>query len=85
MHRQQYKDHTGSLHPLNFFKADEYAFQCSPEVTPSYIFKYPESYTEYKRPPVLPLTYERTTKTPYMPEFAFPGIYAPGNCIAYKR
>ncbi|XP_015518448.1 ciliary microtubule inner protein 2C-like [Neodiprion pinetum] len=85
MHRQQYKDHTGSLHPLSFFKADEYPFQCSPTLVPTYFSKHPETYTEYKRPPVLPLTFERATKTPYMPEFAFPGIYSPGNCIAYKR
>lgn len=33
MHRDQYKDHTGQRHPLNYFKNSEYKFQCPPDPT----------------------------------------------------
>ncbi|XP_015589304.2 uncharacterized protein LOC107264965 [Cephus cinctus] len=85
MHRQQYKDHTRKLHPLDFFRSNEYSYQCAPSLLPSYLFKYPQTYIEYKLPSVLPLTYEKRMNTPFIPDLAFPGIYNSGSCIAYKR
>ncbi|KAG7202964.1 hypothetical protein KM043_010101 [Ampulex compressa] len=85
VHRNQYKDHTGSLHPLAFFRPDNYKYQCAPGTTFSYFSKYPEYYTEYKVPPVLPLTYSRKKQTPYIPDLSLSGVYSPYGCIAYKR
>lgn len=28
MHRDQYKDHTGTLHPLDYFKSSTYMYHC---------------------------------------------------------
>ncbi|XP_076619069.1 uncharacterized protein LOC143340707 [Colletes latitarsis] len=85
IHRKQYKDHTGSLHPLSFFKPDRYKYQCSPGMTSSYFSKYPSNYVDYKVPPVLPLTYERRKQTPYIPDLSLIGIYNKSSCTAYKR
>ncbi|XP_076298279.1 uncharacterized protein LOC143217649 [Lasioglossum baleicum] len=85
IHRSQYKDHTGSRHPLKFFKADQYKYQCAPGATTSYFSKYPHNYIEYKIPPVLPLTYQRRRHTPYLPNLSLSGIYSESSCVAYKR
>ncbi|KAL2728500.1 protein FAM166C-like [Vespula squamosa] len=84
-HRDQYKDHTSKLHALEFFKADKYKYQCASALMPSYLKKYPTSYTKYKLPSVLPLTYERKIETPCIPDLVLSGIYDRSNCIAYKR
>ncbi|XP_015433878.1 PREDICTED: uncharacterized protein LOC107189776 [Dufourea novaeangliae] len=85
IHRNQYKDRTGSLHPLSFFKADHYKYQCAPGMTNSYLSKYPQSYITYKIPSVLPLTTERRKQTPCIPNLSLTGVYTRSNCIAYKR
>lgn len=33
MHREFYKDHTGKLHPVDYFKTAEYLYQCPPDPT----------------------------------------------------
>ncbi|XP_076666342.1 uncharacterized protein LOC143367952 [Andrena cerasifolii] len=83
--RIQYKDRTGTLHPLAFFKPDEYKYQCAPGMTASYFTKYPQNFVEYKIPAVLPLTYERQKQTPYIPQLSLFGIYNQSGCVAYKR
>ncbi|CAK9799008.1 hypothetical protein ANTPLA_LOCUS1867 [Anthophora plagiata] len=85
IHRNQYKDRTGSVHPLAYFKPDSYNYQCAPGMTVSYLTKYPQHYIEYKIPTVLPLTYERRKQTPYIPDLSLIGIYNETSCIAYKR
>ncbi|XP_076225584.1 uncharacterized protein LOC143174739 [Nomia melanderi] len=85
IHRSQYKDHTGTLHPLSFFKSDEYKYQCAAGMTTSYFSKYPQNYVEYKTPPVLPLTYQRRRQTPYIPHSSLTGVYNQSSCFAYKR
>lgn len=85
LHRSQYKDRTNTLHPLAFFKANEYDYQCAPGMTVSYLSKYPQNYIDYKIPMVLPLTYERRKQTPYIPDLSLTGIYTQTGCIAYKR
>ncbi|KAK9302835.1 hypothetical protein QLX08_005322 [Tetragonisca angustula] len=85
IHRSQYKDRTGSFHPLAFFKPDSYMYQNAPGMTESYVLKYPTSYIKHKIPIVLPLTYERRKQTPYIPDFSLSGIYNKSSCIAYKR
>ncbi|PBC27423.1 ciliary microtubule inner protein 2C-like [Apis cerana] len=85
LQRSTYKDRTGTFHPLVFFTADEYEYQCAPGMTLSYIFKYPMNYIEYKIPTVLPLTYERRKQTPYIPDLSLTGLYGKKGCIAYKR
>ncbi|XP_076235063.1 ciliary microtubule inner protein 2C-like [Calliopsis andreniformis] len=85
MHRSQYKDRTNTIHPLAFFKIDEYEYQCAPGMTTSYFTKYPQNYVDYKIPIVVPLTYERRKQTPYIPDLSLVGIYNKTGCIAYKR
>ncbi|XP_076159985.1 uncharacterized protein LOC143143033 [Ptiloglossa arizonensis] len=85
IHRNQYKDYTGSLHPLEFFKPDRYKYESAPGITSSYLSKYPSNYVEYKKPQVLPLTYERRKQTPYIPDLSLAGVYSKSGCIAYKR
>ncbi|XP_033337531.2 uncharacterized protein LOC117226873 [Megalopta genalis] len=85
VHRNQYKDHTGSRHPLQYFKADRYKYQCAPGATTSYFSKYPTNYIEYKIPPTVPLTYQRKMRTPYIPNLSLTGIYNERGCVAYKR
>ncbi|KAJ8925983.1 hypothetical protein NQ315_009838 [Exocentrus adspersus] len=83
-HRDQYRDTTGTLHPLDYFKRDDYSFQCPTDPTSQYI-KYPERSTRYKHPLTLPITLERTLKTPLLPDRALTGVYSPSSDIAYKR
>ncbi|XP_033316708.1 protein FAM166C-like [Bombus bifarius] len=85
IHRSQYKDRTGSFHPLTFFKPDTYMYQCAPGMTTSYFLKYPTNYVKHKMPIVLPLTYERRMQTSYIPDLSLSGIYNKSSCIAYKR
>ncbi|KAI4486897.1 hypothetical protein M0802_012216 [Mischocyttarus mexicanus] len=85
IHRDQYKDRSSSLHPLKFFEMDKYKYQCSSALIPSYFTKYPTSYTKYKSPAILPLTYERKIDTPCIPDLVLSGIYDRSNCITYKR
>lgn len=33
MHREQYRDHSGRLHPLDYFKRADYNYQCPPDPT----------------------------------------------------
>ncbi|XP_014597845.1 PREDICTED: uncharacterized protein LOC106783647 [Polistes canadensis] len=85
VHRDQYKDRSSNLHPLEFFKTDKYKYQCAPALISSYFTKYPTSYTKYKTPAILPLTYERKKEIPCIPDLVLSGIYDRSNCIAYKR
>nr|XP_012144346.1 PREDICTED: uncharacterized protein LOC105662934 [Megachile rotundata] len=85
LHRSQYKDRTGTFHPLTYFKSTDYEYQCAPGMTTSYIGKYPQNYISYKTPIVLPLTYSRRTKIPVIPDLSLTGIYDKKSCIAYKR
>lgn len=47
--------------------------------------KFPQYYTKYKDPPVLPLTLDRSYRAPYLPERALTGRYAPSSDSSYKR
>ncbi|KOC62440.1 hypothetical protein WH47_05430 [Habropoda laboriosa] len=85
IYRNQYKDRTGSSHPLAFYKPDNYDYQCAPGMTTSYFSKYPQDYIEYKIPTVLPLTYGRRKQIPYIPDLSLVGIYNEASCSAYKR
>ncbi|KAK9720037.1 hypothetical protein QE152_g22342 [Popillia japonica] len=84
IHRDQYKDHTGQRHPLNYFKRAEYKFQCPPDPTSTYL-KFPQYYTKYRTPPVLPVTLHRTNRMPSLPERALTGRFSPYSDISYKR
>ncbi|XP_030759793.1 UPF0573 protein C2orf70-like [Sitophilus oryzae] len=74
MHREQYKDYTGSLHPLDYFKSADYLYQCPKDPTSVYM-KYPVYYTKYKDPLVFPLSYGRTKRLPPLPGRALTGVY----------
>ncbi|GLH13707.1 Uncharacterized protein GBIM_18226, partial [Gryllus bimaculatus] len=50
--RDQYKDNTGKLHPLDYFQDSEIIWQCPPNMTTAYI-KQPVCYPRYLKPPVL--------------------------------
>ncbi|XP_050510884.1 uncharacterized protein LOC126887416 [Diabrotica virgifera virgifera] len=84
LHRDQYKDTSGSLHPLNYFKKADYLYQCPSDPTSAYM-KHPEYYVKYRQPIVLPLTLERSLKTPMLPERALTGRYNTSSDISYKR
>ncbi|KAJ3648675.1 hypothetical protein Zmor_020460 [Zophobas morio] len=84
LHRDQYKDQMGRLHPLDYFKTTDYNYQCAPDPTTTYIHS-PHSYVKYKNPIVLPLTMERSYKSPLLPERALTGRYDPSSDIQYKR
>ncbi|KAJ8935428.1 hypothetical protein NQ314_012848 [Rhamnusium bicolor] len=47
--------------------------------------KYPDYHVKYKQPISLPLTLERSLRTPSLPERALTGVYSPGSDRAYKR
>ncbi|CAG9820944.1 unnamed protein product [Phaedon cochleariae] len=47
--------------------------------------KYPDYHVKYKQPIVLPLSLERSLKTPLLPDRALTGVYNPSSDIAYKR
>lgn len=38
MHRDQYKDHTGTLHPLDYFKSSAYMYHCPDNPTKYFKF-----------------------------------------------
>ncbi|RZC39425.1 hypothetical protein BDFB_004687 [Asbolus verrucosus] len=84
LHRDQYKDQMGRLHPLDYFKTTDYNFQCAPDPTSKYL-KSPQFYVKYKSPQVLPLTLERSYRSPLLPERALTGRYNPCSDITYKR
>ncbi|XP_018566919.1 UPF0573 protein C2orf70 homolog B-like [Anoplophora glabripennis] len=84
LHRDQYKDYSGTLHPLDYFKSDEYSYQCPTDPTSQYI-KCPEYFSKYKHPLTLPITLERSLRTPSLPNRALTGVYSPTSDIAYKR
>ncbi|XP_044740047.1 protein FAM166C-like [Chrysoperla carnea] len=67
LHREYYKDRLGHKHPLEFFKSDDYAYQCAPNMTDVYL-KSPSAYVKYKYPPTVPLTYGRGVRIPNLPE-----------------
>lgn len=101
MHRDQYKDHAGRVHPLIYFKSGEFRFQCPGDPTRylnsnlilnrinNTIFrtylKFPETYIKYNDPAVLPITLERSYRSPCLPARALTGRYAPISDISYKR
>ncbi|CAG9764836.1 unnamed protein product [Ceutorhynchus assimilis] len=74
LHRNQYKDHSRTLHPLDYFKQKNYMYQCPGDPTSAY-FKAPTYYTKYKDPLVLPLTLERANRLPPLPQRALTGVY----------
>ncbi|KAF5304896.1 hypothetical protein FQR65_LT00780 [Abscondita terminalis] len=84
LHRDQYRDHTGRLHPLTYFKIGEYQHQCAPNMTRTYL-RFPEYYVPYKSPPVLPVTLERTKRSPSLPARALTGVYNPSSDRRYER
>ncbi|KAK5647583.1 hypothetical protein RI129_002475 [Pyrocoelia pectoralis] len=84
MHREQYKDHSGRLHPLNYFNLPDYCYQCPKDLTSAYL-KFPQHYVKYKDPPVLPITLERSYRSPSLPQRALTGRYAPSSDNSYKR
>ncbi|CAH1955378.1 unnamed protein product [Acanthoscelides obtectus] len=84
IHRDQYKDDSGRLHPMDYFKVADYAFQCPKDPTSRYL-KYSEYYVKYKQPITLPMTLERSLNTPLLPQRALTGVYNPSSNIAYKR
>ncbi|KAJ8971810.1 hypothetical protein NQ317_004840 [Molorchus minor] len=83
-HRDQYRDYSGSLHAIDYFKTADYAYQCPTDPTSKYL-KIPEYYLKYKQPTVLPLTLERSLKAPSLPARALTGVYNPSSDITYKR
>ncbi|KAK4885432.1 hypothetical protein RN001_001703 [Aquatica leii] len=84
MHREQYKDHSGTLHPLSYFAPTDYKYQCPQSLTKTYL-KFPEYYVKYKDPAVLPLTLERSYRSPSLPARALTGVYNPSSDNKYKR
>ncbi|XP_008200153.1 uncharacterized protein LOC100142049 [Tribolium castaneum] len=84
LHRDQYKDQVGKLHPLDYFKTTDYTYQCAPDPTTKYL-QSPRFYVKYKSPQVLPLSLERSYKSPLLPERALTGRYDPVSDIKYKR
>ncbi|XP_018329397.1 UPF0573 protein C2orf70 homolog [Agrilus planipennis] len=84
LHRDQYKDHTGRLHPYDYFRTADFRYQCPSDPTTRYL-KSPQYYVKYKDPAVLPLTLERSFRAPPLPARALTGRFAPSSDISYKR
>lgn len=84
LHRDQYKDQMGRLHPLDYFRTTDYTYQCAPDPTTKYLHS-PQFYVKYKNPQVLPLTLERSYRSPLLPDRALTGRYDPISDIKYKR
>lgn len=84
MHRDQYRDHTGTLHPLAYFQHGEYLWMNSPKLTRLYL-EYPSSYVQYKQPLVLPKSYQRATPISTLPGRTLVGHYFHGSDNSYNR
>ncbi|XP_060536729.1 uncharacterized protein LOC132708410 isoform X2 [Cylas formicarius] len=74
LHRDHYKDHTDTVHPVDYFRTGTNLYQCLTDPTSAYL-QCPEFYTQYKHPIVLPLTLERSYKTSSLPKRALTGVY----------
>ncbi|KAG8256897.1 protein FAM166C B-like [Homalodisca vitripennis] len=83
MHRDQYKDHTGRLHPLRFFQNADTKWN-APNLTQTYL-EFPTKFVEYKKPPVLPKTYARSVPLPILPGRTLAGRYYQGSDNFYNR
>ncbi|KAK0161041.1 hypothetical protein PV327_009559 [Microctonus hyperodae] len=72
LHRQQYKDRTGLLHPIEYFTKNN---NNTNQLTASYFCDYETTFIKYKIPIVLPTTYERSNRLPSLPERPIYGVY----------
>ncbi|XP_063230799.1 ciliary microtubule inner protein 2C-like isoform X2 [Bacillus rossius redtenbacheri] len=84
MHRDQYRDRSGRLHPLDYFRSTDYKWQSPPDVTRTYL-KHLPSYVKYYRPVVLAQTTARTVPPPPLPERSLAGRYYRLSDSRYKR
>lgn len=82
LHRDQYRDDTGTLHAMKYFAPSEYVYQCPPDPTTRYL-SYPEYHVKYKQPYTLPVTMDRSFKSPLLPDRALTGVFSPSSDIVW--
>ncbi|XP_023954441.1 uncharacterized protein LOC112058015 [Bicyclus anynana] len=83
-HRNYYRGYPKAYHPLLYFKDPEYAYQCPPEMTPTYL-SFPMFHVKYKQPVVLPVAGTRTSGIPALPDRTLAGRYNKAACKAFVR
>ncbi|KAJ8717146.1 hypothetical protein PYW08_005545 [Mythimna loreyi] len=84
MHRDYYKGYASSKHPLTYFTEPEYKWQCPSEMTQVYL-TYPAFHVKYKQPVTSPVTLERTSVMPTLPDRTLAGRYNKGPCKRFIR
>ncbi|XP_054268799.1 uncharacterized protein LOC128990454 [Macrosteles quadrilineatus] len=83
MHRDQYMDHSGRLHPLKYFTDVDEKWNC-PNMTNTYL-EFPTKFVEYRKPIVFPKTYARSVLLPSLPQRSLAGRYSTGSDNLYNR
>ncbi|KAE8743967.1 hypothetical protein FOCC_FOCC009430 [Frankliniella occidentalis] len=73
-HRDQLRDHSGRLHPLDFFDVAATPFHCPVDMFTTYQ-RYPVMFTRYRNPQSQPLTFGRTLAVPPLPARSLVGDY----------
>ncbi|XP_023025971.1 ciliary microtubule inner protein 2C [Leptinotarsa decemlineata] len=84
LHRDQYRENSGSLHPLDYFKTSDYLYQCPPDPTTRYL-NYPDYHVKYDQPLTFPLTLERSLRAPSLPDRALTGVFDKSSDCIYKK
>lgn len=74
-HREQYKDHTGRLHPLCYFQIADKPWHCPYGPEAAYM-RTPVRFHRQGEVPVLPRTFERMGPFPDLPHRTLVGTYS---------
>ncbi|KAI5636081.1 hypothetical protein NE865_11180 [Phthorimaea operculella] len=83
-HRDYYRGYPKAYHPLTLFSDGEYAYQCPPEMTQTYL-SFPMYHVKYKQPVVLDPSSGRTSGIPAAPDRTLAGRYNKAACQAFIR
>ncbi|KAK3913790.1 Protein FAM166C [Frankliniella fusca] len=73
-HRDQLRDHSGRLHPLDFFDIAATPSHCPVDMFTTYQ-RYPLMFSRYREPQPQPLTFGRTLAIPALPARSLVGRY----------
>ncbi|KAJ8717789.1 hypothetical protein PYW07_005719 [Mythimna separata] len=84
MHRDQYRGYPKSHHLVEFFIEPDYKWQCPSEMTQVYL-RYPAFHVKYKQPVTWPVTLDRTSGMPTLPDRTLAGRYNKQPCKRFTR
>ncbi|VVD04744.1 unnamed protein product [Leptidea sinapis] len=84
IHREYYRGYPKRYHPLEYFRERQYAYQCPPEMSETYL-TFPSYHLKYKQPTVLGTITGRTSGFPQLPNRNLAPRYNKPSCKAYIR